>query len=373
MAGRPRRRTRDRASRFYKRALAGGALLFVLGVGLGLGGGAYFGGAEKQQVVGAPPSTAELSAPGPEETRLSLREVERLHAAALAVTADLTLAHALEAADRLETPTHDRALRRVEPSRVEPPEDLPDWKRYAVRIGAHPIDAPKIAIVIDDLGVNRAAASEAARLPAPMTLSFMTYAPAPQAAAERARQAGHEVMLHVPMQPHSDDVDPGPNVLLTDHGESEMLARLEWGLSRLTGYTGINNHMGSAFTTDEPSMRAMLKVLKARGLLFLDSRTDPDSLGESLAAELGVPHAARDIFLDNERDPAAIRLQLDRTEAIARRTGSAIAIGHPYPETYEVLHDWVNEARARGIVLVPVSALVKHDGKRARDLAKAAE
>jgi hypothetical protein len=116
--------------------------------------------------------------------------------------------------------------------------------------------------------------------------------------------------------------------------------------------------MGSRFTASPRRMERLMLQLKARGLLFLDSKTSDASVGHRLARSHGVPSAERDVFLDNERAPAAIRAQLAEVERIARRTGRCIAIGHPYPETLDALSAWLAEIDAKGLMLVPVSALV---------------
>ncbi|MEE8535180.1 MAG: divergent polysaccharide deacetylase family protein [Kiloniellales bacterium] len=234
------------------------------------------------------------------------------------------------------------------------------WERYAVPlIGAG--RRPMIAIVLDDLGLNRPGAWRAIALPSPLTLSFMTYAEGLERLADRARGAGHELLVHVPMEPSSAASNPGPNVLLTDLPADEVARRLDWALGRFEGFVGINNHMGSKFTSSLRAMATVMAELKARGLLFLDSRTASASVGTALAAQLGVPYAERDVFLDNEwRDGTAIRRQLERLEARARHQGYAVGIGHPHRVTLEVLAQWLPEVRGRGFDLVPVSAIVRH-------------
>jgi polysaccharide deacetylase 2 family uncharacterized protein YibQ len=106
-------------------------------------------------------------------------------------------------------------------------------------------------------------------------------------------------------------------------------------------------------------MRVVLEQLKARGLLFLDSRTIANSVGDALAAELGVTHLQRDVFLDDVIDEADIMKELARTEAIARKHGVAIAIGHPHRDTVAALRQWIPEVQAKGFVLVPISAVAK--------------
>lgn len=234
------------------------------------------------------------------------------------------------------------------------------WQFHAVAVAATE-GRPMIAIVLDDIGVNRRNAKRAIALPGPMTLSFMTYAEDLPEMTEAARQGGHELMLHVPMQPLSPTIDPGPNVLADSLPEVELTQRLAWGFDRFEGYVGINNHMGSRFTASPEGMALVMGELKARGLLFLDSLTARNSVAGRLAARAGVPFAERDVFLDNEpEDRAAIDRQLSLLEQVARDRGYAVGIGHPHPATVAALRDWVPEMQARGFALVPISAVVRH-------------
>lgn len=236
----------------------------------------------------------------------------------------------------------------------------PAWQRYAVPVAATGT-RPMIAVVIDDLGLNRAGTNRAIGLPAPLTLAFMTYAEGLPRMAARARRAGHELMLHVPMAPRDPTYNPGPNVLRAELAPAELARRLDWGLGRFDGFVGVNNHMGSRFTASRAGMASVMAALRARGLLFLDSLTSNESVGVGMARRAGVPYAARDVFLDNEwNDRAAIARQFAHLEAVARRRGSAIGIGHPHRATLDVLARWLPEARARGFAIVPVSAIVRH-------------
>ncbi len=232
------------------------------------------------------------------------------------------------------------------------------WQRYAVPV-SKPFDRPVIAIVIDDLGLNRPNTRRTIALPGPLTLAVMTYANDPQALADNARAAGHELLVHMPMAPRDPRYNPGPNVLRDDLGREELARRIAWGLSRFEGYVGINNHMGSRFTTSIPGMAQVMMELKARGLLYLDSLTVPGTVGAALADRVGVPFARRDVFIDNEPESReSIRRQLQRLERIALRTGRAVGIGHPHDSTLDELEAWLPKLKSRGFQLVPISALV---------------
>lgn len=234
----------------------------------------------------------------------------------------------------------------------------PLWLRQSVT--APPIAGQAmVAIVLDDVGVAPAQAWAALDLPAPMTISIMTYAGEAQKLAAEAHRRGHELMVHVPMEPVDASLDPGPQALRVGLAPGEILQRLDWGLARFAGYIGFNNHMGSRFTQDEAGMRVVLSEAKRRGLLFLDSKTIGSSIADRLAGEIGLAHVARDVFLDDDMSRAAIDRQLAETLRIARRQGSAIAIGHPHPETLAALKAWLPQARANGIVIVPLSAIAR--------------
>lgn len=231
------------------------------------------------------------------------------------------------------------------------------WQKYAVSVDAV-ADRPSIAIVIDDAGIDQRRTARAIALPGPLTISFLTYASDLKRQTDAARDAGHELMVHVAMQPTSDTVDPGPRPLLVGLSEGELLSRLDGVLSRFTGYVGINNHMGSLFTKDPVGMRVVLTELKRRGLLFLDSRTSPRTVSGAIAADIDLAFAQRNVFLDHDPKRETIDRQLRALEREARRRGQAIAIGHPKDATLAALADWIPLATARGFQLTTVGSLV---------------
>ncbi len=218
---------------------------------------------------------------------------------------------------------------------------------------------PKIVIVIDDLGIDKPRTARTIKLPGPLTLSFLTYASGLDKQTRAARDAGHELWMHIPMEPGSPDVDPGPNVLLTGIPKPELQASIEWNLEQFSGYVGINNHMGSRFTADLPGLRTVMEELKRRDLLFLDSVTSGKSLAGKAARETGVPFARRNVFLDHQDDKVGIERRLAEVERLARRNGIAVAIGHPRERTLTVLATWLKGLEAKGFRLVPLSAAVK--------------
>jgi polysaccharide deacetylase 2 family uncharacterized protein YibQ len=239
-----------------------------------------------------------------------------------------------------------------------PPRPKPAWERNAMPASVAP-GQPMIAIVIDDMGVDRARSDKAMELPAPLTLAYLAYARDLAAQAGAARAAGHELLVHVPMEPSGAGADPGPNALLTALGPAELARRIDWNLTQFDRFVGINNHMGSRATEDAALMDTVMTRLAARGLLFLDSRTSGATVAQSAAARHGIPALRRDVFLDHDPSPIAVRTALLEVEEVARRQGHAIAIGHPKDATIDALREWLPDARARGFALVPVSAIAR--------------
>ncbi len=246
------------------------------------------------------------------------------------------------------------AIPRPDPRPTPSPKRVPAWRVHAV--AAPPIEGrPMIAVIIDDMGLDRRRSRLAASLPAPLTLSYLPYARDLDSQTRAARARGHELLVHIPME----GIAPaGINTLRTEHAPDELLRRLDWSLGRFEGYVGINNHMGSLFTADPKLLGVVLGALHRRGLLFVDSRTTSNTAAPSLARATGIAFAARDVFLDHDQRADAVTASLAELERIARARGHAVAIGHPRETTIDALNAWIPKARARGFVLVPVSAVV---------------
>eukprot|EP00439_Symbiodinium_sp_Y106_P089278 s1_g1814.t1 len=157
---------------------------------------------------------------------------------------------------------------------------------------------PQITIVMDDLGLDPETTRRAIALPAEVTLSFLPYGRASQGLAAEALARGHEVMVHIPMEPEGD-ADPGPNALLTGHSSEQIAVSLARQLDLFPGAIGFNNHMGSRFTADVRSLLPVMREARARGLLFLDSRTTANTLAAKIGAAAGAKTVSRDVFLDH--------------------------------------------------------------------------
>ncbi len=217
---------------------------------------------------------------------------------------------------------------------------------------------PQIAIVLDDLGLDQKSTRRAIRLPAEITLSFLPYGRASQGLAEEAMARGHEIMVHVPMEPQGD-ADPGPGALRVDQSTDQIASLLARHLDEFPGAVGFNNHMGSRFTADVRALLPVMREARARGLLFLDSRTTANTLAAKIGEAAGATTVSRDVFLDHASGADGLLAQLAELEKTARATGQAIAIGHPHEMTLEVLEVWARGLGSKGLELAPISAMAK--------------
>jgi polysaccharide deacetylase 2 family uncharacterized protein YibQ len=118
---------------------------------------------------------------------------------------------------------------------------------------------------MDDLGISQRRTRRTIALPAPITLAFIPYGRNLEKLAAAGRRAGHELIVHVNMEPTDRGVDPGPKALLTSLSENEIRERLGWALSRFDGFVGVSNHMGSRFTEWPDGMEVVLRELKRHG------------------------------------------------------------------------------------------------------------
>lgn len=235
---------------------------------------------------------------------------------------------------------------------------LPRWQRYAVGRPAN-IEKPAITIVIDDLGVMHAGTERVVAMPGPLTLSWFPFAKNLAAQVAAASSRGHEMTLHMPMQSNGLTTNwTGPDPLRVDLPAAVNIARLRAAIDAVPSTVGLNNHMGSVATRDPALMALVAQECKSHDMLFLDSVVIAHSVAYSSSHDIGVPAAARDIFIDHSPKPEIIREQLMQIEAHARRFGHVIAIGHPWPHTLVALEEWLPTLKAKGFALWPLSAMV---------------
>ena len=218
----------------------------------------------------------------------------------------------------------------------------------------------RIAIIIGQMGQAGATTSRALQqLPPGITLSFVPIADRLDGWVDAARTQGHEVMLSVPMEPlNYPHEDPGPNTLLLGLDAAHNIDRFEWALGRFAGYVGIISPTGSHFTAEPNALRPILETMKKRGLVWVDARTTPYTVGDLVAVDLGLTHAHVDRIIDQDPSRAGIDQALSELEAIAAQDGAAVGYGEPYPTTLERLVKWVPLLPDKKLILAPLTAVV---------------
>ncbi len=257
----------------------------------------------------------------------------------------------------------------LEPSRYGPlPRVAADGRRpsqiYArpsPHSGARQVGEPaRIAILVNGLGLSEIATDQAINmLPGSVTLGYSPYGRNLQGWVRLSREAGHEVMLQIPLEPENyPDNDPGPHTLLTNLPPEENLKRLQWLMSRFTGYTGVTNLMGAKFAAEKTAVVQVLEEMKARGLIFLDDGTATSSGAGDVARELELDFSVAQVVIDPTRTPDTVDEALAKLEALALENGLAIGVANSLPVTIRRISEWSRSLSNKGLVLVPVSAAV---------------
>jgi polysaccharide deacetylase 2 family uncharacterized protein YibQ len=259
----------------------------------------------------------------------------------------------------------------IEQTSIGPLPRIGDDGRLPWQVYARPFDnrdtRPRIAISMSGLGLSGAATQAAIQgLPGGVTLAFQPFSDDLQQWIRLARAAGHEVLLNLPMEPVDFPAsDPGPRALFVAYAPEENIERLEWALSRVGGYVGLLNHMGSRFTTSRAAMLPIMATLEQRGLAFVDARVSARSVATVLASEQNVPRAINDRFLDaREVSRATIDARLAELESIAGEVGVSVGIGQAFPVTIERVREWAATLNGKGIVLAPISAVLDRQADR---------
>jgi polysaccharide deacetylase 2 family uncharacterized protein YibQ len=218
--------------------------------------------------------------------------------------------------------------------------------------------APRLAIILDDLGHDRASAESLLALPFPLTVSVIPHLPYSSEVAEEAFRHGDEVLLHLPMESESEAKQEGIELRVGMNSE-QVESALAAMLATVPHAVGVNNHQGSRATADPALMEELMPALRQRGLFFIDSRTTTATVAYNVAESSGVRAASRKVFLDDTPTKEAVRAQINLAARDAARDGFAIAIGHPHPATLAALGEMAPQLESRGIRLVFASNVVR--------------
>jgi polysaccharide deacetylase 2 family uncharacterized protein YibQ len=236
------------------------------------------------------------------------------------------------------------------------------------RSGAHVIEihvreVPRLlraAIVIDDVGNDMEAARKLLALDYPLTLSVLPHQRFTEVSAQEAHRRGHEVMLHLPMEPEPNArISPGKGAVLVGMNEAEVRTVVEGDLDAVPDVAGVNNHMGSRATQDSSLMAEVMKTLAGRRLYFIDSRTTSASVALNAARRERLPAFYRSVFLDDMESVPYTLGQLREFRHVVEKEGMALAIGHPHSTTITALEEFLPEFERADIELVAPSQLVR--------------
>lgn len=217
-----------------------------------------------------------------------------------------------------------------------------------------------LSIIIDDLGQSEARDQRTLALPGPITMAIMPDTPHATTFARQAHKAGKTVILHMPMDPATGPYAWHPGTPLP-----ELAQRLDAALAKVPFAAGINNHMGSRMTSQPEPMAWLMGELQRRHLFFVDSRTSAATVAAAKAQDIGLAHVSRDVFLDDVRTVEAIAAQLHKGIDLARKQGSAVLIGHPYPQTLEVLERELPRLKSQGVEWIPIRQMIAQRGNQA--------
>lgn len=225
----------------------------------------------------------------------------------------------------------------------------------------------RVAIIIDDLGYRLDVGQRAISLPGPVSFAVLPGAPRAAALARRAHESGKEVLLHLPLQANVDDNLDEPIRIDLDMSREQLATSFEAALSSVPHVVGVNGHRGSLLTRHPGHMQWLMEEIRAReDLFFVDSYTTVHSVALQMATEAGVSALRRDVFLDPDPKPAAVKRQFERMKTLAKKRGFVVAIGHPYDATLALLEKELPKLGAEGIELVTISELVRNGGQAPR-------
>jgi polysaccharide deacetylase 2 family uncharacterized protein YibQ len=222
-----------------------------------------------------------------------------------------------------------------------------------------PGTTPQLALIIDDIGFSRSRAERFFKIDALLTFAVLPRLDLSRDLALEIHERGQEVMLHQPMEPFNGHLDPGPGAVYVKDDSDKIAATIKQNLSDLPFIAGVNNHMGSKFTSSPEKMAQLLPQIKNKGLFFVDSLTTGRSKAFRTARRLHIPAASRNVFIDNHREESEILRRLNKLALLAQEHGRAIGIGHPYPETSRAVAHFVRTAGRKSFKFVHVSDILK--------------
>jgi uncharacterized protein len=258
-----------------------------------------------------------------------------------------------------ETPTSEEV---VEPAAAVEPSIVQKWQKFARAFDQKDV-RPRISLIIADLGLASALTDAAiADLPGDVSLAFSVAASDLEQQTTKARVAGHEIVLAIPMEPENyPQQDPGPNTLLLNLPDQDNVARISRAMAQTEGYVAVMPSMGEKFVTSEQKLTPVLDVVKEQQVIMLDSTLNKNSLIAPLSRLGKIPFTRSDLLVDAASANESFETQLAKLELVAKEKGQAIGIVVPYPSTVDALKAWIATLGAKGIVLAPLTAVASQE------------
>jgi len=218
----------------------------------------------------------------------------------------------------------------------------------------------QLALIIDDIGHDLSAVNRLLDIKIPVTFAILPHCPYSLQAAEKAHEAGRDILLHLPMEPHGyPEINPGEGALYLSMSREELKMEIERDIRAVPYIIGANNHMGSRFMEDNALLEVVLGSLKSHNLFFIDSMTTSHSAGSAVARKVGIGHAKRNVFIDNGRSFDETFAILNDIISTRDDWTSLILIGHPHSSTIEAIAQAVPLLNQQGIRIVPVSRMIR--------------
>ncbi len=222
----------------------------------------------------------------------------------------------------------------------------------------------RIALIIDDIGLSRSIARCFLKIPADLTFAVLPHLPYSNQLAHEIHDQGRELLLHQPMEPFDPQLSPGPGAVYVGDSRDQIKKVVAANIQCVPHAIGVNNHMGSRFTSTNPAILTALQAIKREGLFFIDSMTSHRSCAYQTACRINMSTGRRDAFLDTVRGPSAIINRLYQLVNCALTTGTAIGIGHPFPETAAAIHQFNAEIRDTGVGITSISSVLDPNAAR---------
>ena len=221
-------------------------------------------------------------------------------------------------------------------------------------------EPPKLAILIDDVGMNTKTTTYFKKIDKVLSFATMPYLPRTKQATKILRDAGFEVILHMPMEGSSDTLNSRTEGLIRPSmTKKEIYDKFDGAIENLGEVKGFNNHMGSRFTSDSEKMEELLSYVKKKDMFFIDSNTNSKAEGYNVAKKLDIPTYYTSYFIDNSHKKEDIIKAIKVSVKLAKEKQKVLVIGHYRKETAEAIYEMLGYIEDEGVEMVSISEMLE--------------